>query len=143
MFHSIYSRSVYRGDGDGGYIVYKAGTDTRINATLAKGKNDHVGMQISHLLQQGLIIRFRYNDYHNCLEVALTKLAPRWQDEQTLQVIGDSAPVLLRTAFIIYETFFSDRWDWISEADQIDTQDLPADGRQTNFDASVFDEPSE
>jgi hypothetical protein len=142
MFHSIYSRSVYRGDGDGGYIVYKSGTDARINAIVAGCGMGRLDMVIALLMRRGLVVRLRTNAYHECLECAITKISPRWQDEQTIQIIGDSAPVLLLTAFAVWNTFFCDVIDWISEADHIDTQDLPSDGRQINFDASVFDEPS-
>jgi len=138
MFHSIYSRRAYKGDGVGGWIVYKSSSDARINASCAGGLEENPGEIMTILTSLGFKISMRANTYYECYEVVITKQEPRWQDEQHLQVIGENVPVMLREAYVLLDKLFLPIDDWIREADEFETQDLPPEGHQLNSDAALF-----
>jgi len=138
MFHSIYSRRAYKGDGVGGWIVYKSGSDARINASIAEGIEGMGDTIMSHVVVMGYKLSMRENTYYECYEVVITKQEPRWQDEQHIQVIGDVTPMALQEAFVLLKRFFHDVEDWIREADELESQDLPPEGLQINSDAALF-----
>lgn len=141
MFHSIYSRRAYKGDGVGGWIVYKTGSDARITGSLRDDVSVALPLVLDATVTSDLELRVRKNAYYECLEAVLTKPEPRWQDEQHIQVIGEDITTLVLEAWVLYFRFFQGVEDWIREADELETQNLPPSGRQTNFDASSFDEP--
>jgi hypothetical protein len=138
MFHSIYSRRAYKGDGVGGWIVYKSGGDARINASVAEERKEFTDYALPILIGQDLKVSMRKNTYYECLEVVITKQEPRWQDEQHIQVIGEDLIMALQEAFVVWYRFFYEVDDWIREADELETQDLPPEGSQINSDAALF-----
>lgn len=120
MFHSVYSRMLRKGDGDGGYITYIAGSDARINHMAESMPMDIILGAVDILVDTGYQFRIRTNEYHESLEVSLSQSHIRWQDTQVIQVIGSDPYNCLRDLLVVFYTLFHGKENWIDEALEID-----------------------
>lgn len=123
MFHSVYSRATRRGDGNGGYVTYVAGDDTGINRIADAMGVDMIMGAVDLLVDEGYQFTIRTNEFHEMLEVAMSRKQNRWQDTQVLQVVGSEPYICLRDLLVLYYTFFRTAEDWIVEALEIDLQE--------------------
>ena len=124
MFYSVYSRADKRGDGVGGYITYVSGDNTVINSHTSLIDQNMVFEAVELLIDSGYKVVMRTNQFHEMLEVSITRATPRWQDGQVLQVVGSSPLVCLCDLLVLFYLFFSGEGDWVEISQELEGQEL-------------------